>query len=68
MRHDNTFLKLWWLLPNCLQPRFIRIIYAKYWFDWLTVTVQEIDFERRYKYTKAMTEWEYFLNIKRKYK
>ena len=62
MRYDNTFLKLWWLLPLFLQPRFIRIMYAKYWFDWF-IPYQN-NFERRYKYIKAMVEWEEFLNIK----
>lgn len=63
MRYDNTFLKLWWLLPLFLQPRLIRAMYAKYWFDW--VIDYQNNFERRYKYIKALVEWEEFLNIKR---
>ena len=66
MRYDNTFLKLWWLLPLFLQPRYIRIMYAKYWFDW--IIPYQNNFERRYKYIKAMVEWEEFLNIKRRNK
>ena len=71
MRYDNTFLKLWWLLPLFLQPRFIRIMYAKYWFDWFkcySASIKHFDFERRYKYIKALVEWEEFLNIKRRNK
>ena len=63
MRYDNTILKLWWLLPLFLQPRFIRVMYAKYWFDWFIV--YQYNFERRYKYIKALVEWKEFLNIKR---
>lgn len=66
MRHDNTFLKLWWLLPLFLQPRFIRIMYAKYWFNWFkcySVSVKHFDFEQRYKYTKDFVVDEDFLNI-----
>ncbi len=54
MRYDTTLLKLWWLLPLFLQPRFIRIMYAKYWFDWF-IPYQN-NFERRYKYIKAVVE------------
>ena len=64
MRYDNTLLKLWWLLPLFFQTRFIRIMYAKYWFDWFIV--YQNNFERRYKYTEALVEWEEFLNIKRR--
>lgn len=68
MRYDNTFLKLWWLLPLFLQPRFIRIMYAKYWFDWIGYTQQHLDTERKYQHIKALAEWEEFCNIKRRYK
>ena len=67
MRYNNTFLKLWWLLPLLLQPRFIRIMYAKYWFDWLkcySINVKHFNLERRYKYTKDFVVDEDFLNIK----
>lgn len=62
MRYDNTFLKLWWLLPLFLQPRFIRIMYVKYWFDW--VIAYQNNFERRFRHIKALAEWGEFLNIK----
>lgn len=71
MRYDNTFLKLWWLLPLFLQPRFIRVMYAKYWFDWFkcySVNVKHFDFELRYKYTKYFVVYEDFLNIEPKIK
>lgn len=69
MRYNNTFLKLWWLLPDYLQPRFIRIMYAKYWYDWFvnynTVTKQ-FNLEERYKYIKTMTTDKEFLNISKR--
>jgi hypothetical protein len=41
-------------------------MYAKYWFDW--VIAYQNNFERRYKYIKALVEWKEFLNIKRRNK
>lgn len=69
MRYDNTFLKLWWLLPLFLQPRFIRIMYAKYWFDWLkwyTVNIYKgyWNIEDGYTLTKELATDKDFCNIK----
>lgn len=37
-----------------------------YWFDWFIV--YQNNFERRYKYIKALIEWKEFLDIKRRNK
>lgn len=73
MRYDNTVLKLWWLLPIFLQPRFIRIMYAKYffdWFSWYNRNVHNVSWsiKDRYRYTRTLTTDKDFLNIKRRNK
>lgn len=61
---SNVFLNLWWLVPTYLQPRFIRVLYAKHFYKWLRW--REWDIRRSYKYTKALVGDKDFLNIKRR--
>lgn len=64
LRYNYTILQLWWLLPLFLQPRSIRIMYARYWYDWMKHNFKEYDIERRQKYVKGLVDRIDFLNIK----
>ena len=58
----STFIKVLFITPECLHPRFFRVMYARYWFWWFN----NDNFERRWKYIKMLCENEEFLGIKQK--
>ena len=59
----SIFIKVLFITPECLHPRFFRVMYARYWFWWFKKQ-SKLHFEMKIKYIKMLCEGDDFLNLK----